>query len=223
MLSFFWRPSHFTHVIANSSLNIADQERRERNPDNKKDQLKTTLHNTRTFYYLYTCKTVVLIIIYSSIELTLVFDRTDYRFRSKRTSIETTFDRTDLLPPRRTCHSKPSKRRKRRSHFTGLFIFDFSQVSYTCSCISYSRYTFIFFFSVHVMPCFKACSFVVLRAILSWLSSLYYALLITCSLVALRAVFSLFTIHVAPCFETYSFLALRTILSSLSNYNMPCW
>ena len=39
-----------THVIANSSLNIADQERRERNPDNKKDQLKTTLHNTRTFY-----------------------------------------------------------------------------------------------------------------------------------------------------------------------------
>ena len=69
---------------------IADQERRERNPDNNKDQLKTTLHNTRTFYYLYTCKTVVLIIIYSSIELTLVFDRTDYRFRSKRPSIETT-------------------------------------------------------------------------------------------------------------------------------------
>ena len=92
-----------THVIANSSLNIADQERRERNPDNKKDQLKTTLHNTRTFYYLYTCKTVVLIIIYSSIELTLVFDRTDYRFRSKRTSIETTFDRTDLLLER-TCY-----------------------------------------------------------------------------------------------------------------------
>ena len=81
---------------------IADQERRERNPDNKKDQLKTTLHNTRTFYYLYTCKTVVLIIIYSSIELTLVFDRTDYRFRSKRPSIETTFDRTDLLPSRRS-------------------------------------------------------------------------------------------------------------------------
>ena len=92
-----------THVIANSSLNIADQERRERNPDNKKNQLKTTLHNTRTFYYLYTCKTVVLIIIYSSIELTLVFDRTDYRFRSKRTSIETTLDRTDLLPSNAMC------------------------------------------------------------------------------------------------------------------------
>ena len=34
------------------------------------------------YYYLYACKTVVFIIIYSSIELTLVFDRTDFWFRS---------------------------------------------------------------------------------------------------------------------------------------------
>ena len=44
------------------------------------------------YYYLYACKTVVFIIIYSSIELTFVFDRTDFWFRSKRPSIETTFN-----------------------------------------------------------------------------------------------------------------------------------
>ena len=52
------------------------------------------------YYYLYACKTVVFIIIYSSIELTLVFDRTDFWFRSKRPSIEL------------TCyHSEPCKMR----------------------------------------------------------------------------------------------------------------
>ena len=62
-----WKPG----FIANSSLSIelfyfvADQERRERNPDNKRDQLKTafprrayyiaqSLHNTRTFIIIYT-------------------------------------------------------------------------------------------------------------------------------------------------------------------------
>ena len=48
-----------------------------------------TQHNN-FYYYLYACKTVVFIIIYSSIELTLVFDRTDFWFRSKRPSIELT-------------------------------------------------------------------------------------------------------------------------------------
>ena len=54
-----------THVIANSSLSIADQERRERNADNKGNQLNTafprrayylaqSLHNTRTFIIIYT-------------------------------------------------------------------------------------------------------------------------------------------------------------------------
>ena len=42
------------------------------------------------YYYLYAWKTEVFLIIYSSIELTLVFDRTDFWFRSKRPSIETT-------------------------------------------------------------------------------------------------------------------------------------
>ena len=40
------------------------------------------------YYYLYACKAVVFIIIYSSIELTLGFDRND--LRSKRPSIEMT-------------------------------------------------------------------------------------------------------------------------------------
>ena len=81
--------------------NINVSERRERNAGNKGNQLNTafprrayyfaqTLHNTRAFIYLYACKTVVFINIYSSIELTLAFDRTDFWFRSKRTSIETT-------------------------------------------------------------------------------------------------------------------------------------
>ena len=55
----------YTHIIANSSLSIANQERRERNLDNEIDQLKTafqrrayyiaqSLHNTRTFIFIYT-------------------------------------------------------------------------------------------------------------------------------------------------------------------------
>ena len=103
-----------THVIANSSLSIADQERRERNADNKGNQLNTAVprraiitQHKNFYYYLYACKTVVFINIYSSIELTLVFDRTDFWFRSKRTSIETTFDRTDLLPLKTENGSNP--------------------------------------------------------------------------------------------------------------------
>ena len=66
------------------------KKRRERNALNKGYQLNTAfprrayyfeqkITQHKNFYYLYACKTVVFINIYSSIELTLAFDRTDLR------------------------------------------------------------------------------------------------------------------------------------------------
>ena len=74
-----------THVIANSSLNIADQERRERNPNNKKHQLKTAIitqhKNFLLSIHLQNC----------SFYNHLLFDQTDLlRFPLKRPSIELT-------------------------------------------------------------------------------------------------------------------------------------
>ena len=71
----------------------------------------------------------------------------------------------------------PSKRRWRTSHFGGLFNFCFTPVSYTCSCTSYSRGSFkSVFSSSHAL--LLACSFVALRAIFSLPPSLFYALLL---------------------------------------------